>query len=73
MLLEVTSEVSGGFGTIYLLYFGEEAEEKLVRGHGLEGVLDSIGRRLLDSGFGLLKSKLALVECADVSLKHVGA
>ncbi len=53
--------------------WGEEAQEKFVSGHDMESVLGSIGRRILDSGFGLLESKLTLIECPDVSLKHVGA
>ncbi len=69
MDFEVASEVSGGVGAIYLPFFGEEAEEKLVRGHGLECVLGSIGRRLLDIRFGLM----ALVERTLVLLQHVGA
>ncbi len=72
MHLEVASEVSGGVGAIYLLYFEEEAEEKLVRGNGLESIFRSNCRYFLDIGYGLLESKLALIECPEVSLKHVG-
>jgi hypothetical protein len=52
MHLEVAYQIRGGFGAIYLSYFEEEAEEKLVRGHGLESIFRSVGRCFLDNGFG---------------------
>ena len=73
MYLEVASEVSGRGGAIYFLCFGEEAGKKLVRGHGLEGVLDSIGRRFLNRLFCLFIPKLTLVEHSLMLLHNVGA
>ena len=45
--MEVTRKVRGRGGVVYLRYLREEAQEKLVREHGMESDLGSIGHRFL--------------------------